>query len=200
MSSVLHIVGSSDSPGPELHEAVRRDAVLLVDGTLDAADRAIAACVVRCRSADAGVLVVFCDDDPLVAARWIELGASGVMTQHAPLSEIEDTLRRLSRNETVLGVSVREGLLSLLRKHRQQDSDRHAVFDLLTKREAQVLRELATGSSPEEVARLSFVSLNTVRTQIRGVLAKLGVGSVVSAVALAYRTGWIPADLAMDRN
>ena len=111
-----------------------------------------------------------------------------MLTDAAPLREIEDTLGRLARNETVLGVSVREGLLSRLRAQRQSDTERNALFLGLTRREAQVLRALALGASPEEVARASFVSLNTVRTQIRGVLAKLGVTSVVAAVALAYRT------------
>lgn len=118
-----------------------------------------------------------------------------MLTDAAPLREIEDTLGRLARNETVLGVSVREGLLSRLRAQRQSDTERNALFVGLTRREAQVLRALALGASPEEVARESFVSLNTVRTQIRGVLAKLGVTSVVAAVALAYRTGWITPDL-----
>ena len=92
-------------------------------------------------------------------------------------------------------MSVREGLLSRLRTQRQSDAERNALFTGLTRREAQVLRELALGTSPEEVARTSFVSLNTVRTQIRGILAKLGVTSVVAAVALAYRTGWMTPDL-----
>ena len=73
------------------------------------------------------------------------------------------------------------------------------AFAQLTRREAQVLRELATGASPDEVARLSYVSLNTVRSQIRSVLAKLGVNSVVAAVALAYRSGWLAGDGRLNR-
>jgi two-component system, NarL family, nitrate/nitrite response regulator NarL len=95
----------------------------------------------------------------------------------------------------VIGVSVRESLLSELRTTRARSQDRFAAFESLTKRESDVLRELAVGSSPEDVAKSSYVSVNTVRTQIRGILAKLDVSSVVAAVALAYRTGWLDADL-----
>ena len=86
---------------------------------------------------------------------------------------------------------MREGLLARLRARRIEDEERSAAFAQLTRREAQVLRALATGVSPDEVARVSFVSLNTVRSQIRSVLAKLGVNSVVAAVALSYRSGWL---------
>ncbi len=195
LASTLAVIGSAVGPGPEAVEAARSGALLIVDGVLDPEDRTLASCIARCRAVGAGVAVVFCGSDPLAAARWIEVGASAVLTDAAPLREIEDTLGRLARNETVLGVSVREGLLSRLRAQRQSDTERNALFVGLTRREAQVLRALALGASPEEVARESFVSLNTVRTQIRGVLAKLGVTSVVAAVALAYRTGWITPDL-----
>ena len=195
LASCLDVTGSSAVAGTEAIEAARDGAALIVDGVLDAEDRPLEACIARCRSMGAPVVVVFCAVDALAAARWIEIGASAVLTHAAPLAEVEDTLQRLARNETVLGVSVREGLLSRLRTQRQSDAERNALFTGLTRREAQVLRELALGTSPEEVARTSFVSLNTVRTQIRGILAKLGVTSVVAAVALAYRTGWMTPDL-----
>jgi two-component system, NarL family, nitrate/nitrite response regulator NarL len=169
--------------------------VFVLDAELDPSDRTLITFVARCRGAARPVAVLFCGPDPIAAAQWIELGASAVLTHDASLIEIADTIDRLHRQEVVLGVSVREGLLSRLRAKRQADLDRSALFATLTKREAQVLRELAHGATPEEVARASFVSLNTVRTQIRGILAKLGVTSVVSAVAMAYRTGWMPADL-----
>lgn len=195
LASCLDVAGSSAVAGSEALDAARGGAALIVDGVLNADDRPLEACIARCRSMGAPVVVVFCAVDALAAARWIEIGASAVLTHAAPLAEVEDTLLRLARNETVLGVSVREGLLSRLRTQRQSDAERNALFTGLTRREAQVLRELALGTSPEEVARTSFVSLNTVRTQIRGILAKLGVTSVVAAVALAYRTGWMTPDL-----
>lgn len=195
LAASLQVVGSAAVPGPDVLEAARSGAVLIVDGDLDPDDRLLGACIARSRALGAAVAVLFCSTEPIAAARWIEIGASAVLTHAAPLREIEDTLARLARSETVLGVSVREGLLSRLRSQRQIDAERNALFLGLTRREAQVLRALALGASPEEVARTSFVSLNTVRTQIRGVLAKLGVTSVVAAVALAYRTGWMAPDL-----
>ncbi len=154
--------------------------------------------VSRCRELGGEVFVVMVDDNSVSAGEWVEAGASGVLLNTASMQDLYETVLRLSRHEIVLGVAVREGILAKLRAHRQATSERQAAFFQLTRREAQVLRELATGANPEEVARISFVSLNTVRSQIRSVLAKLGVNSVVAAVALAYRSGCLETEQARN--
>jgi DNA-binding NarL/FixJ family response regulator len=44
------------------------------------------------------------------------------------------------------------------------------------------------------VAERLFVSLSTVRSQIRSILSKLGVRSQLAAVAMAVRADWEPTD------
>ena len=120
--------------------------------------------------------------------------SSDLLNLHAEIVSIVHG-RNAQLDHQLLGVAVREGLLANLRARRYEEELRHAPFRSLTKRESAVLNHLAEGASPEEIARVSFVSLNTVRTQIRAVLTKLGVNSVVAAVAAAYRTGWLsPVD------
>ena len=172
-----------------------RGELVVVDGSQSDHDHAVTMLIMESRALRAEVLVMLSGTDSLSAARWVEAGASAVLTDDASMAELVDTLERLARGETLLGVAVREGLLARLRAQRQVEDERHAPFKALTRREAAVLRQLAVGASPEEIARTSFVSLNTVRTQIRAVLTKIGVNSVVAAVATAYRSGWIATSL-----
>ncbi len=72
-----------------------------------------------------------------------------------------------------------------------------APFETLTPRQRQVLRLLARGLPPNNIATTTFVSVATIRSHIVGILSKLDVESVVAAVALAYRTGWAEADLVL---
>ena len=58
-----------------------------------------------------------------------------------------------------------------------------SLFDL-TPAEARVARSLASGRTVEDIASDGGVSLNTVRTQVRGVLAKTGCDRQVEVVAL----------------
>jgi two-component system, NarL family, nitrate/nitrite response regulator NarL len=168
--------------------------VVVVDAMLATNDPVVIDIVTKSRSRGHMVVAVSTPSTPLAAACWVEIGANAVLTDDATVGDLLDVIERLQRNETVLGVSVREGLLSQLRSSRQDRTDRDALFVALTKREREVLQQLALGASPEDVAKTSFVSLNTVRSQIRGILAKLDVSSVVAAVSLAYRSGWLQED------
>jgi DNA-binding NarL/FixJ family response regulator len=165
--------------------------VIVIDGSLGPHHPGIGTFIAALHHNFIGVVVAFCPEQVLVQAQWIEYGAQAFIGPTASLDHLGEIIRSVRNGETVLGVSVREGLLSQLRNARQNTSAQSSLFASLTKREAGVLRELANGKSPEDVARLNYVSLNTIRTQIRGILAKLGTGSVVGAVALAFRSGWI---------
>lgn len=163
--------------------------IVLVDGHAVNAD--LTHLVTRCRAGGTEVAVIGVGTDSVSPALWVEAGASAVLTDDASTAELREAVEQLIKGKPVLGVSVREGLLAKLRDKRLADAERLSPFEMLTRREAAVLRELSAGRAPEEIAQISFVSLNTVRTQIRGVLTKLGVNSVVAAVSIAYRSGWM---------
>jgi DNA-binding NarL/FixJ family response regulator len=61
------------------------------------------------------------------------------------------------------------------------------VASKLTARETEVLRHLAEGLDPAEIAAQLFISPRTVGTHLENITRKLGVRSRAQAVALAYR-------------
>jgi DNA-binding NarL/FixJ family response regulator len=65
-----------------------------------------------------------------------------------------------------------------------------APFRRLTPREEEVLAALVDGEPAVAIAERDTVSEATVRSHIRSVLTKLGVGSQLQAVAQARRAGW----------
>lgn len=70
----------------------------------------------------------------------------------------------------------------------------HARLATLSKAESNVLRLLACGHTPEEVATIRSTAIKTVYAQIRGISKKLDLtwtASYATAVALAWRAGWI---------
>jgi LuxR family maltose regulon positive regulatory protein len=66
----------------------------------------------------------------------------------------------------------------------------------LTDRELAVLRRLTGAGSAREIAADLYVSHNTVKTQIRAIYRKLGVGTREDAVARARERGLLPRTLA----
>jgi DNA-binding NarL/FixJ family response regulator len=87
----------------------------------------------------------------------------------------------------------RHALLGELRARRAEEQRRLAPFRCLTPREQAVLAALMEGKHAKQIAAESFVSLGTVRAQIKSILLKLGVSSQLSAVALARQAGWSPS-------
>lgn len=122
----------------------------------------------------------------------LEAGATGLIDKSSPFDVLIQAIREVADLGSLVPAQQREELLSELRQQRAADRDRLAPFERLTAREHQVLAALVEGKPAETIARESFVSLATVRSQIRSVLLKLDVNSQLAAVALARSRGWNP--------
>lgn len=143
-------------------------------------------------SAGITVVVVTCNTD---RARWgecLEHGARKVIPKYAPLSDIVATVRRIDNGLPTMAAAERSDLLE--RWHDQKVTEQGIRMRLcqLTRREAEVLGMLMAGLQVGEIARQRFVSESTVRTQVKAVLAKLQVGSQLTAVGMAHKANWTP--------
>jgi LuxR family maltose regulon positive regulatory protein len=65
------------------------------------------------------------------------------------------------------------------------------IVEVLTDKEMEVLRYLAALFSTEEIAHTMFVSVNTVKTHVRGILRKLAASRRNEAIRRARELGWI---------
>ena len=66
---------------------------------------------------------------------------------------------------------------------------RAETADVLTAREAEVLRLVAQGLSNRQIGERLFISAKTVSVHISNLLAKLGVSGRAEAVAVAHHRG-----------
>jgi DNA-binding NarL/FixJ family response regulator len=137
------------------------------------------------------VLVVSASADRHVHGRALEQGAAGIVSKNVPFGELLATALAAARGEQVMEPALRQRVLGELRAERSRRAEVEAPFRRLTDRETQVLRALADGLSVGTIAKQWFVSEATVRSQVRGVLTKLGVSSQLEAVALAHRCSWL---------
>lgn len=136
------------------------------------------------------VLTSLADESTLMRA--IEVGVSGFVGKHRPVSEVFSAIRQAADGEMVMPSSLLVGLLTRRQPATRIDLSRApAAYEPLTPREREILSHTAQGKSGTTIAAELNISLMTVRTHLRNLMAKLSVHSRLEAVAFALREGII---------
>jgi DNA-binding CsgD family transcriptional regulator len=143
----------------------------------------------RVRKADRPAQTLVCTTQPLLTSRGELLGML-LFIQAQPVENVDlaSVLLHAGNELQVVG--------QLLRELRGLGAWRHApgafppaqVLERLSRREAEVLRELSRGLTPAAVAAELHISLSTVRNHIRSIYAKLGVRSQLELLAQLFQT------------
>ncbi len=139
----------------------------------------------------ATVVVLTGSRDRIVHAECLDAGAAGILGKDAPFDTVLAAIDAVVERGTAVTPDERHALLTELRMQRLEERTRLAPFERLTRREREVLRALANGQRAAEIAERSYVSVETVRSQIRAILVKLNATSQLAAVAMARRAGWL---------
>lgn len=127
------------------------------------------------------MLTVSEDDADLFAA--VRAGAVGYLLKNVDVDELVDAIHRAYAGEAMLSPVMAAKLLREFREVEQRAVP--APEDVLTGRERDVLRELATGATNREIAERLTISTHTVKTHVRHILKKLDVENRAQAAAYA---------------
>ena len=118
----------------------------------------------------------------------LALGVSGFLLKNAAPPEVLHAVRTVNAGHAMLAPEITARLMRQFAPRRGEP--RHAFADaVLSERELQVIRLVARGRSNQEVADELFLSLETVRTYLRRMFAKLGVNDRTQLAVLAHEAG-----------
>lgn len=145
------------------------------------------------------ILTTFDLDD--YAYEALRAGASGFLLKDAPLEELAAAIGHVHDGDAVIAPSTTKRLLEHFTRPEPRDQEAAAlvhepvreerIFEELTPREHEVLRQVARGLSNAEIASELVLSEGTVKVHVGRVLMKLGLRDRVQAVVLAYETGLV---------
>jgi len=128
------------------------------------------------------LLVLSMHGEQQYAARALKAGASGYLTKDSAA----DQLLRVIRKVAAGGVHISEVAAASLMERAAGAGARHTA---LSDREFEVLRMLAAGHGPTEIADLLNLSVKTVSTHKARILQKLGLGNTAELVRYAIENG-----------
>jgi DNA-binding NarL/FixJ family response regulator len=180
------------APGPELESALAESdpGLVLLDldlGVDESGERIDGGGLVRgLTAAGWAVLILSGTTDTARLADAVAEGAIGWVGKDAPFELLLARCLAAARGEPVLDAVERRRLLADRHSQRRAESGERARLDRLTAREREILGELAAGVRVSEIAERSYVSVATVRSQVKAIRAKLEVGSQLEAAAF-YR-------------
>ena len=176
-------------------EAVRlaethRPDVVLMDISMPVLDGVEATRRLRERVPATQVVVLTMHADADVVRRAIAAGAVGYLTKDCTVEEVIEAIRLAADGETALS----SGLAGAFLQEAAQ-LNREAPEPILSPRELEVLRLIAGGQSPAEVAAGLFISGRTVKNHLASIYDKLDARDRTQAVLKAVRMGIIRLDV-----
>jgi len=133
------------------------------------------------------MLTVRDDDDKLFEA--LKNGAQGYLLKEIHSKAMLEMLRGALRGEAALSPNLAGRVLSEFRRMSKGGVPEKEDDGGLTEREHQVLVEASKGATDKEIAAALDISLNTVKTHIRNILAKLQVRTRREATRAAQAKG-----------
>ena len=128
---------------------------------------------------EARIIVLTTYEGDVQALRAIKAGARAYLLKNALHKELLDTIRIVHGGRKSLSPEVQFQLAE------------HVTDEALTAAEVRVLRLIADGNANKEIAALLSVSEETVKGQVRNVLAKLGAKDRTHAAMIGFRRGII---------
>lgn len=137
------------------------------------------------------LLVLSATSTPDVVAEALRAGSSGFVPKAASSDDLLAAIKAASEGHTWIPVELIGPVVEHL-KEPVPPSDWEILIDTLSERERQVLGLMVDGLSRSEIGTTLSISLNTVRTHVKSILAKLGVHASLEAVSLALRAGIRP--------
>ena len=138
----------------------------------------------------ARVLVLTTFDLDEYVYRALRAGAAGFMHKDATREQLVAAVRTVVGGEAILAPSITRRLIEDYCRRPAPDAG-SAADALITGRELDVVRALASGKSNSEIAAQLFLGEATVKSHIARVLAKLGLRDRVQIVIYAYENGLV---------
>lgn len=125
-----------------------------------------------------------------------QAGATGYIVKESATETLSECLEAVSKGERFMDSSLHHKVVENVMKSREQEAKiTDAGYNILTRREQQVMRLLADGLPTNEIAEKLFISPKTVKNHRSNIMSKLDLHTTVELVRYAAKFGLIDVTL-----
>jgi DNA-binding NarL/FixJ family response regulator len=134
---------------------------------------------IRAEFPDARVVMLTTFEGDVEMQRALSAGAQGYLLKNMPRKKLVEALRRVHGGAKSIPPEVAAQLAQ------------HMGEEALTRREIEVLQQMAGGNRNRDIAEALFISEETVKGHVKHIIEKLGASDRTEAVAIGVRRGII---------
>ena len=162
--------------------------ILVMDIMMPKSDGLEASRQIKKIAPNTAILILTAYDDDNYVLGLLEAGATGYLMKSARGQDLVEAVRAIRAGESVLHPKIIERLLKQAMAKPAGTAD-HRIKELLSDREMEMLKLLATGMSNKEIADKLFLSLRTVKAHMSNIFTKMNVASRSEALVEALKKG-----------
>ncbi|MCW3076896.1 MAG: two component transcriptional regulator, LuxR family [Bacteroidetes bacterium] len=128
------------------------------------------------------ILMLTVYDNEELVFKSLSNGASGYLTKNSNTEKITDAIQEVIDGGAPMSMNIAKIVIKSFHKNRNSP---------LTKRETEILEQVAEGKSRSKIAKDLFVDLETVKSHIKNIYSKLNVHSREDAIRQAKDNKYI---------
>jgi DNA-binding NarL/FixJ family response regulator len=176
----MSLVGtaSNGKDGVEAFRALTPD-VTLMDLRLPDLSGLDVMIAIRSEFPDARVIVLTTFEGDMDVQRALKAGARGYLLKSMPSQQMVDTIRQVHAGKKYVPPEIAADLAE------------HLGDETLSRREMEILQEVAAGHRNRAIAARLFIAEETVKVHVKHIRDKLGASDRTQAVTIAARRGII---------
>jgi DNA-binding NarL/FixJ family response regulator len=171
-------VASKGAEAIETFRALRPD-VTLMDLRLPDLSGLDVMIAIRSEFPDARVIMLTTFEGDMDVRRALKAGARGYLLKNMPAQQMLDMIRQVHAGKKCLPPVIAEGLVE------------HLGDEALSKREMEVLQQVAAGRRNRDIGAKLLIAEETVKCHVKHIMDKLGANDRTQSVAIAARRGII---------
>ncbi len=122
------------------------------------------------------ILILTVYEQDLLIFRALGNGASGYLTKNTPPEKIISAIQEVMEGGGPMSANIARMVISSFQRNEASP---------LTRRETEILEQIATGKSRKRIAQELFIDLETVKSHIKNIYHKLNVHSKADAIKTA---------------
>lgn len=154
--------------------------VILMDIDMPGLNGIEAVKVIRSFNTEVQIIMLTVFDDNMHVYDAMCAGASGYLLKKHISDKLLDAIADVMRGEAPMSPGIARLVIQSLQQHKPAGNSYN-----LTKREAEILKNLSQGNSYKMIAADLFITIDTVRSHIKHIYEKLQVHSQTEAVCKA---------------